>query len=275
MKTIGKTWNKVERQNSGLGLMWQKDTKRMWCVYKIISTHFLIRISRRFHLAVSSLFLPFLIVDSPTPWHTAMLLRLRSGHQTRGSAKSRRRETCLKLCWITQLLNACSESAQLPTMATACDVLLWFSSCRVCHGAYHRHFPHPAFHSDLLIGSRNHNYITLVQVCTNRSKGNVATRFSRRLNVTFEHSWYEEKVYNRWNSCDSLVHGGTVIILLLSHDLIMESSTASRRCERRRISGNRFSSPKNNDVISYIICWQKDTEYQVQKRQRSNHRYKL
>ena len=100
MKTIGKTWSEVERENSGLGFMWQKDTKRMWCVYKIISTHFLIRISRRVHLVVSSLFLPFLLVDSPTPWHTAMSLRLRSGHQTRGSAKIRQRETCLKLCWI-------------------------------------------------------------------------------------------------------------------------------------------------------------------------------
>ena len=70
-----------------------KHKEDMTCVQNKFKTHFLIRISRRVHLAVSSLYLPFLLVDSPTPLHTAMLLRLRSGDQTLGSAKSRRRET--------------------------------------------------------------------------------------------------------------------------------------------------------------------------------------
>ena len=135
MKTIGKTWSEVERENSGLGFMWQKDTKRMWCVYKINSTHFLIRICRRVHLAVSSLFLPFLIVDSPTPWHKAMLLRLQSGHQTRDSAKSRRRETCLKLCWIilnfSMLALTARNVPRWAAMTFFCSSVVVFYFCRV------------------------------------------------------------------------------------------------------------------------------------------------
>ena len=75
-------------------------------MYKINSTHLLIRISRRVHLTVSSLYPPFLLVDSPTPLHTAMLLRLRSGHQTRGSAKIRWRETFLKALFQMLLFRA-------------------------------------------------------------------------------------------------------------------------------------------------------------------------
>ena len=122
-----------------------------------------------------------------------MLLRLRSGHQTRDSAKSRRRETCLKLCWIILNFSVLALTARnVPRWAAItffCSsvVVFYFLRVVVFVRRVSWHFPHPAFHSDLLIGSRNHNYITLVQVCTNRSKGNVATCFSRRLNVTFEH----------------------------------------------------------------------------------------
>ena len=168
--------------------MLQIDTKRMWRVYKITSTHFLNRISRRVHLAVSSLFLPFLLVDSPTPWHTAMLLRLWSGHQTRGSAKIRRRETCLKFCWIIvnfpMLALRARNVPRRAAMTFCCSCInpLLLSCCRDTTRIIG---PSPILP---LILTGNHNYMASVQVCTNRSKGNVASSHALHvLNVTFEY----------------------------------------------------------------------------------------